>query len=85
LRADQRIEERLRLTKREKSDAIDIISHVIHKYMRKHGLSPEQFLEADEKYHIIDVLLAGYRVNHMTGDDGVLEELESHIAGLRGR
>ncbi|MCL1835339.1 MAG: DUF3791 domain-containing protein [Oscillospiraceae bacterium] len=53
---------------------------IAHKYMKKHGLSPEQFLELDERYGILHFLDIGYEPYHLTGSDGILAEIEEIIA-----
>jgi len=50
------------------------------KYMKRHGLTPLQFVERDEKYHILHFLEVGYEPFHLTGDEGVLNELDEIVA-----
>ena len=54
---------------------------IARKYMRRHDLNPMQFIERDKKYHILRLLEIGYEPFHLTGDDGVLDELDEIITG----
>ena len=56
---------------------------IAHMYMKKHSLTPEQFLELDEKYDILHFLDIGYEPFHLTGSEGVLAEIEEIIAEQR--
>ena len=49
--------------------------------MERHGLSPETFLELDAEIDILGFLRLGYEPFHLTGDDGVLEELDAYVNG----
>ena len=50
-------------------------------FMERHGLSPEEFLELDAKKDIIGFLRLGYEPFHLTGDEGILEELDTYVYG----
>ena len=56
---------------------------IAHLYMRRHSLTPEQFLELDREYHILHFLDIGYEPYHLTGSEGVLAEIEGIIAEQR--
>ena len=53
---------------------------IAHLYMRRHNLTPEQFLEVDKEYDILHFLDIGYEPYHLTGSEGVLAEIEKIIA-----
>ena len=53
---------------------------IARKYMRRHGLTPLQFIERDKRYHILHLLEIGYEPFHLTGDEGVLDELDEIVA-----
>jgi len=55
--------------------------HISRLFMERHGLSIEDFLKLDEKKDIIGFLRLGYESFHLTGDDGVLEELDEYVFG----
>jgi hypothetical protein len=58
-------------------------AEITHLYMKKHKLTPQRFLELDKKYDILGFLETGYEPFHLTGIQGVLDELESYIAEQR--
>ena len=53
---------------------------IARKYMRRHNLTPMQFVEIDKQYHILHLLEVGYEPFHLTGDEGVLDELDEIVA-----
>ena len=53
--------------------------HFSRLFMARHNLTPEEFLELDEKKDIIGFLRLGYEPFHLTGDEGVLEELDAYV------
>ena len=53
---------------------------IARKYMRRHSLTPLQFVERDKLYHILHLLEVGYEPFHLTGDEGVLDELDEIVA-----
>jgi hypothetical protein len=52
-------------------------------YMRRHKLTPLQFVEMDKKYKLLHLLEVGYEPLHLTGDEGVLDELDEIVAEQR--
>ncbi|MDR0444817.1 MAG: DUF3791 domain-containing protein [Puniceicoccales bacterium] len=50
------------------------------KYMRRHNLSPAQFVERDKQYHLLHMLEVGYEPFHLSGDEGILDELDEIVA-----
>jgi len=53
---------------------------IARKYMRRHNLTPLQFVERDRLYNILRFLEIGYEPFHLTGDEGVLNELDEIVA-----
>ena len=53
---------------------------IARKYMRRHNLTPMQFVEMDKQYRILRLLEIGYELFHLTGDEGVLDELDEIVA-----
>ncbi|MDR0382056.1 MAG: DUF3791 domain-containing protein [Oscillospiraceae bacterium] len=53
---------------------------IAHKYMKRHNISIEQFRQRDEAYDILGLLEIGYEPFHLTGDEGVLDEIDKIIA-----
>jgi hypothetical protein len=53
--------------------------HIVRLFMERHGLSPAEFLELNTKKDILGFLRLGYEPFHLTGDEGVLEELDAYV------
>ena len=49
-------------------------------YMQKHNLSSDEFLKLDDKYNILTFIEEGYEPFHLTGDEGILDEIQDYIA-----
>ena len=56
---------------------------ITHLYMQRHNLTPEQFLEHDSEYGILDFLEIGYEPYHLTGAEGVVDEIDAIVAEQR--
>jgi hypothetical protein len=54
---------------------------IANEYKRRHNLSSEQFLQLDRKYDILHILETGYEPFHLTGDEGILDEIDTIVAG----
>jgi len=54
-------------------------AEISHLYMKRRNITPIEFLEQDKKYGILKFLEAGYEPFHLTGPEGVLNELEHYI------
>ena len=54
-------------------------AHFCRSFMERHGLTPQEFLELNKKKDIIGFLRIGYEPFHLTGDEGVLEELDDYV------
>ena len=55
--------------------------HISRLFMERHGLSPKEFLEIDATKDILGFLRLGYEPFHVTGDEGILEELDNYVYG----
>jgi hypothetical protein len=53
---------------------------ITRKYMQRHNMTPMQFVEWDKQYHILHLLEVGYEPFHLTGDEGVLDELDEIVS-----
>jgi hypothetical protein len=51
-----------------------------HKYMKRHNITIEQFRQQDLDYDILGFLEDGYEPYHLTGDEGVLDEIDAIVA-----
>ena len=49
-------------------------------YIRKHGITSQEFLKIDDECDILGFLRDGYEPFHLTGPQGVLREVEDYIA-----
>ena len=67
----------------KRSSLIDPVAfmqiHISRLFMERHGLSPKDFLTLDARKDILGFLRLGYEPFHLTGDDGILEELDAYV------
>ena len=56
-------------------------AHFCILFMDMHNLTPEEFLELNKSKDIIGFLRIGYETFHLTGDEGVLMELDAYVYG----
>jgi len=54
-------------------------AHFCILFMDKHNLTPEEFLELNKSKDIIGFLRIGYEAFHLTGDEGVLMEMDEYV------
>jgi len=54
-------------------------AHYSRLFMERHDLSPQEFLDLNKKKNIIGFLRISYEPFHLTGDEGVLEELDDYV------
>ena len=55
------------------------------KFMRRHNLTPLQFVAMDKEYKILHFLEIGYEPFHLSGDESILDELDEIIAEQRAQ
>ncbi len=60
-------------------DKLYLQAEVANEYMRQHNLTPLEFVALDKKYDILHFLEVGYEPFHLTGTQGVIEEVEDYI------
>jgi hypothetical protein len=58
---------------------------VANEYIRQHNLTPREFVALDKKYNILHFLEIGYEPFHLTGTQGVVEEVENYIRRREAR
>ncbi|SKB01291.1 Protein of unknown function [Caloramator quimbayensis] len=63
---------------------ISIQTQVIEAYRRKHSLSAEEIAEVISKYNLSKFIQDNYELLHLTGVDGIVEEIEVYIAECEG-
>ena len=49
-------------------------------YIRRHGITPQDFVKLDDECDVFGFLRDGYEPFHLTGEEGVLREVEDYIA-----
>jgi len=49
-------------------------------YIRKHKITPREFIKLDDECDVLGFLRDGYEPFHLTGAQGVLREVEDYIA-----
>ena len=54
-------------------------TEVAHAYMREHNLKPADFVDLDRKYGILQFIEIGYEPFHLTGTQGVIDEIDDYI------
>ena len=56
---------------------------IANMYMKKHKLTPGEFLKLDKKFDILGFIQEGYEPFHLMGDKGILNELEEYVKAKR--
>jgi hypothetical protein len=54
-------------------------TEIAHAYMRQHNLKPADFVDLDHKYNILRFIEIGYEPFHLTGTQGVIDEVEDYV------
>ena len=57
-------------------------AHYARLFMKRHNLSTKAFLALNQEKDILNFLAQGYEPFHLTGEDGVLEELDEYVYGV---
>ncbi|GHU78455.1 hypothetical protein AGMMS49992_29110 [Clostridia bacterium] len=60
-------------------------TEIAHAYMRQHNLKPIDFVDLDRKYGILRFIEIGYEPFHLTGTQGVVDEVEDYVRIQRER
>ena len=55
--------------------------HISRLFMERHELNATDFLALDERKDILGFLRLGYEPFHLTGDEGILDELDAYVYG----
>ena len=55
--------------------------HISRLFMERHKLNVQDFLVLNKQKDILDFLSIGYEPFHLTGDEGILEELDDYVFG----
>ena len=54
-------------------------TEIAHAYMRERNLKPVDFIDLDRKYDILNFIANGYEPFHLTGTQGVIDEVDDFI------
>ncbi|MCL2604802.1 MAG: hypothetical protein FWD90_10015 [Defluviitaleaceae bacterium] len=54
-------------------------AHFSRAFMKRHNLTTREFLDLDREKDIIGFFRVGYEPFHLTGDEGVLEEMDAYV------
>ena len=52
---------------------------IANMYMKKHKLTPKEFLKMDKKIDILGFIQEAYEPFHLMGDRGILREVEDYV------
>ena len=55
--------------------------HLSRLFMERHDMTPQEFLALNAHRDILGFLRLGYEPFHLTGDEGILEELDEYVFG----
>ena len=56
-----------------------LVAHYARLFMERHNLCAKEFLELNKKTDILGFLELGYESFHLTGEDGVLDEIDRYV------
>jgi hypothetical protein len=56
-----------------------LLTEITHTYMRQRGINPSEFCELDRKFNILNFIEIGYEPFHLTGTQGVIDEIDDYI------
>jgi len=54
-------------------------TEVAHAYMRERDIKPADFINLDHKYGILRFIENGYEPFHLTGTQGVIDEIDEFV------
>ena len=60
-------------------------TEVAHAYMRMHNLKPSEFVDLDQRFGILRFIEEGYEPFHLTGTQGVIDEVNDYVRIQRER
>jgi len=52
---------------------------IANEYMKRYSITLEEFNKLDDKYAILEFIEDGYEPFHLTGNEGILEEIHEYI------
>ena len=63
----------------ELNQVAHLLTEVAHAYMRERNIKPSEFCELDRKFGILFFLETGYEPFHLTGTQGVIDEIDDYV------
>ena len=54
-------------------------TEIAHAYMRERNIKPEDFINLDRKYSILRFIEDGYEPFHLTGTQGIIDEIDDYV------
>lgn len=64
---------------------VDMQVSISELLMRRWNKAPKEFVEMDEKYKILWYTRLNYEPFHLTGDEGIAEEIEKFVQEQGGK
>ena len=52
---------------------------IANEFIKRCGITLDEFNELDDKYAILEYIEDGYEPFHLTGNEGILEEIHEYI------
>ena len=56
-----------------------LLTEIAHAYMRERNINISEFRELDHKFNILYFIETGYEPFHLTGTQGVIDEIDDYI------
>ena len=57
--------------------------HAVNLYMERHKMTVKEFLALDAEKDILGYLREGYEIFHLSGDGGIMEELDAYVSAIK--
>ena len=67
------------ITEAKREDLLYLQIRLVHKYMNRHCITVAEFLQRDQEHNILGLLEEGYESYHLSGDEGILNEIDAII------
>ena len=64
--------------------AVDPIVTVVELFKKRNNLSSDEFIELNGRYSILEFIAEHYESFHLSGNEGILEDINEHIKKQKG-
>jgi len=61
------------------NQTVHLQTEIAHAYIRERNITPAEFIDLDRMYGILRFIEVGYEPFHLTGTQGVLDEIDDYI------